>query len=57
MIYYESVKVIINNLKLAEVILDVIIWYYNLYDLIVSNKGLLFIFKFWLSLYYFFDIK
>ena len=57
MVYYEPVKVTINALELAEVILDEIVWHHGLLDLIVTNKSLLFISKFCLLLCYFFGIK
>ena len=56
-VYYKLIKIIINTSELAEILLDIIVWYYSLSDLIVSNKSLLFISKFWLLLYYFFGIK
>ena len=57
MIHYELVKVTINALKLAGVILDVVVQHYSLPNSIVSNKGLLFTLKFWSSLCYSFDIQ
>lgn len=57
MLYYKQVKVIINALKLVKVILNILVWYYDLFDLILTNKGLLFIFKFWSLLCYLFNIK
>ena len=47
----------LNAPWLLEVIINVVIWHHSLPNFIVTNKGLLFIFKFWLLLYYFFDIK
>ena len=41
--HYKPVKIIINTLELAEVILNIIIWYHSLFNLIVSNRNLLFI--------------
>lgn len=46
MVHYKSVKVTIDALGLAKIILDVIVWHYNLPNSIVSNKGSLFISKF-----------
>ncbi len=57
MIYYEPVKIIIDTQNLAKVILDVIVQYHGLFDFIVSDWGLVFTLKFWLSLYYFLKIK
>ena len=57
MMYYKPVKVTNNALGLAEVILDVVIWYNGLSDSIVSYRDSLFTLKFWSLLYYFLDIK
>ena len=57
MIYYKAVKVTINILEQAKIIFDMVVWPYGLFNSIVFDKGLLFIFKFWLSLCYFFNIK
>ena len=46
MVYYELVKVTINASKLAEVILDIVIWHYGLSNSIVSDKDLFFTSKF-----------
>ena len=56
-VYYEAVKVTINVLGLAKVILDVVVQHQDLSHLIVSDKGLLFTLKFWSSLCYFLGIK
>ena len=42
MVYYKPVKVIINTLGLAEVIIDVIVRHHGLLNLIVINKKLFF---------------
>ena len=57
MVHYEPVKVTINTLGLAEVILDIVVWPHGLPDSIVSDRGSLFNSKFWSLLCYFFDIK
>ena len=57
MVYYELVKVTINALGLAKVILDMVVWHHGFSDLIISNKGSLFTLKFWLPLCYFSGIK
>ena len=57
MVHYEPVKVTINTPGLAEVIFDVVVWYHGLPDSIVTDRGLLFISKLWLSLCYFLSIK
>ena len=57
MVHYKLVKVSINIPELPEVILNVVVWHYALPDSIMSDKGLLFISKFWLSLCYFLGVK
>ncbi len=57
MVHYEPVKVIIDALGLAEVILDVVVRHHSLSDSIVSDRSSVFISKFWSSLCYFFGIK
>ena len=56
-VYYKSVKVNINALGLAEVIINVVMRYYGLSNSIVTNQRLLFTSKFWLLLYCFLSIK
>ena len=56
-VHYEPVKVTIDALGLAKVIIDVVVRYYGLPDLIISNRGAIFMSKFWSSLCYFLDIK
>ena len=57
MVNYKPVKVIIDALELAKVIIDVVIWYHDLPDSIVTDRGSLFTSKFWSSLYYFLKVK
>ena len=45
-VYYKPVKITINALGLAEVILDVIVWHHGLSDSILTNRGSLFTSKF-----------
>lgn len=45
MVYYKLVKITINTPKLAKVIPDMVIWYYGLFNSILTNRGLLFILK------------
>lgn len=40
-IYYKTVKIMIDAVKLAKVIIDVIVWYYGLLDLIIMDRSLL----------------
>ena len=57
MVHYESVKVTINAPKLAEVIIDVVVWLHNLPDSIISDREAIFTSKFWSLLCYFLGIK
>ena len=57
MVYCGPVKVTIDALSLAEVIINVVMRPHGLPDSIVSDRGLLFILKFWSSLCYFLGIK
>ena len=57
MVHYELVKVTIDAPGLAEVIIDVVVWYHGLSDSIVTDRGSIFMFKFWSSLCYFLGIK
>ena len=57
MVHYKPVKITINAPGLAEVIINVIVRHHGLPDSIVTNRGSLFISKFWSSLYYFLGIK
>ena len=57
MVQYEPVKVTIDALGLAKVILDVVVCHHGLSDSIVADRGLLFISKFWSLLCYFLGIK
>ena len=50
-------KVIINILDFAKIIINIVIRHYSFLDSIIINKSLLFISKFLLLLYYFFNIK
>lgn len=56
-IYYESVKVIINTSALAEITIDIVVCYHGLLNSIVTNWGSLFTSKFRLSICYFLGIK
>ncbi len=57
MVYYELVKVTIDTLALAKVIIEAVVRYYDLPDSIVSDQDSLFTSKFWFSLCYFLGIK
>ncbi len=57
MVYYEPVKVTIDDPGLTKVIFDVIVRYHGLPNSIVSDRGLVFTSKFWSLLCYFLRIK
>ena len=57
MVNYESVKVTINALGLAEVILDVVVQHHGLSNSIITDWGLPFTLKFWSLLCYLLKIK
>ena len=57
MIYYESIKVTIDTPGLAEVIIDVVLHQHGVSESIVTDRDLLFTFKFWSLFYYFSGIK
>ncbi len=57
MVHYELVKVTIDAPALAEVIIKVVVRHHGSPDSIVSDRGLVFISKFWSSLCYFLGIK
>ncbi len=57
MVHYKPVKVTIDASDLAEVIIEVVVRHHGLSDSIVSDRGSVFIAKFWSSLYYFLGIK
>ena len=57
MVHYKPVKVIIDTPGLAEIILDEVVWHHGLLDSMMSDRGSLFISKFWSSLCYFLGIK
>lgn len=57
MMHYKVIKITIDALGLAEIILDVVVNYHNLLYSIFSNRGSLFNSKFWSSLLYFLGIN
>ena len=57
MIHYKLIKITIDAPSLAKIIINVIVQYNSLLDLIVTDWSLLFISKFWLLLCYFLSIK
>ena len=57
MVYYKPVKITIDTLGLAKIIIDVVIRHHGLLDSIVIDGSFLFILKFWSLLCYFLGIK
>ena len=57
MVYYKPVKVTIDAPSLVEIIINVVVRHHSLPDLIVIDRRLLFISKFWSLLNYFLSIK
>ena len=57
MVHYKPVKVTIDTSSLAEVIIDMVVHHHGVPELIVTNRDLLFISKFWFLLCYFLGIK
>ena len=57
MVNYVPVKININAPGLVEVIINVVVRHYGLFNSIVTDSGFLFTSKFWSSLCYFLDIK
>ena len=55
--YYKPVKITINALGLAVIIINIIMRHHGLPDSIITNWGSLFTSKFWSLLCYFFNIK
>ncbi len=49
MVYYKPIKMIINILALAKVIIETIMQQYGLFNSIFSDPDLVFILKFWSS--------
>ena len=56
-IHYELVKVTIDILGLAEMIINMVIRYHGVPESIVIDQGSLFTLKLWFLLCYFLDIK
>ncbi len=57
MVQYKLIKVMINIPGLAEVIINIIVYHYGVPGSIVTDRGSIFISKFWSSLCYFLEIK
>ena len=57
MMHYEPVKVTIDAPKLAEVIINVVVWHHGLPNSIVTNRGSVFTSKLWSLLCYFLGVR
>ncbi len=57
MIHYKLVKVTIDVLNQAKVIINVVVCHHRVLESIVMDENLLLISKFWFLLYYFLEIK
>lgn len=57
MIYYKPVKIIINTVRFAKVIINIVVRHHGFLESIISNRCSLFTSKFWYSLCFFFSIK
>ena len=56
-VYYVLVKITINILDLAKVIINMVIYHHGVVESIVTNRDLFFTSKFWFLLCYFLEIK
>ena len=54
---HKLVKIIIYKPRLVEIIIDVVLWYYDVSNFIIKDCIAIFIIQFWFLFYYFFDIK
>ena len=57
MVHYKLVKITIDVLGFAKVIIDILVRHHGLPDSIITNRGFLFTSKFWFLLCYFLGIK
>ena len=57
MMHYKPVNIIINTPGPAKVIINIVVRYYDLSDSIISDRGAIFMSKFWFLLCYFLGIK
>ena len=56
-LYYQLETIMIEAPRLVKVIIDIMAWHHGLLDSIITNRGSLFMLKFWSSLCYFLEIK
>ncbi len=57
MVYFEFVKVTIDVLGLAKVIINMVLCHYDIFESIVTDQNFLFMSKFWPLLCYFLGSK
>ena len=57
MVYYKYVKITIDILSLIKVIINVVIYYHDIFKSIITNQNSIFILKFYFLLCYFLGIK
>ena len=57
MIHYKPIKIIINSLSFAKVIINIVIRYYSFLVSNITNQGPIFTLKFWSLLCYYFGIN
>lgn len=57
MVHYKPVKATIDAAGLAKIIIDVVVQYHGLPNLIITDQGSIFMSKFWSLLHYFLGIK
>ena len=57
MVHYKPVKITLDISGVAKVIIDVVVRYHGLLNLIITNRSLLLTLKFWSLLFYFLCIK
>ena len=56
-VHYKPVKITINALDIAKVIINIVVWYHDLFNSTITDSSSLFTSKFWSSLCYFIGIK
>ena len=57
MVYYKPIKVTIDTLDLAKVIINIVIQYHGIPESIMTDQSILFTSKFWFLLCYLLVIK
>jgi hypothetical protein len=57
MVYFILITINIDIPVLAEFIYDEVMKYHGIFKLIISDRGSIFIFKWWFSFYYYWIIR